>query len=226
MLCPFQLIFANSVIPKLLNWHTTTHMWLTTYELFNPYCSVFLRTPIFIQYNHIPNVIIAKVDKLSCFMKFLKSLCFKQFHMFSSTTNRFLFVAIFTHHALSHYVLFFFYHWLWMDLWWCEGSCNIEQSWCSSMINFLLPQANGHACVDFGSTHPIDMLFWSLPIYLLGFFSKYECWVTNLIMPLYHSIFWVVICFFVSQGFISQWNVKNNSYDYFLNDFFYKHTNN
>jgi hypothetical protein len=24
---------------------------------------------------------------------------------------------------------------------------------------FLLPQANGHACVDFGCTHPIDGLF-------------------------------------------------------------------
>jgi hypothetical protein len=35
---------------------------------------------------------------------------------------------------------------------------------------FLLPQANGQTCVDFGCTHPIDVLFWSLPIYLLGFF--------------------------------------------------------
>jgi hypothetical protein len=33
---------------------------------------------------------------------------------------------------------------------------------------FLLPQANGHACVDFGCTHPIDGLFWNLSIYLLG----------------------------------------------------------
>jgi len=57
------------------------------------------------------------------------------------------------------------------------------------MLPFLLPQANGLACVDFGCTHPIDGLFWSLPIYLLGFFSKYECWVTDLIMPLYHFIF-------------------------------------
>jgi len=32
-------------------------------------------------------------------------------------------------------------------------------------LNFL---ANGHACVDFGCTHPIDGLFESLPIYLLG----------------------------------------------------------
>jgi len=45
-------------------------------------------------------------------------------------------------------------------------------------LNFLLillPQGNGWACVDFGCTHPIDGLFWSLPIYLLGFFSKQEC---------------------------------------------------
>jgi hypothetical protein len=54
---------------------------------------------------------------------------------------------------------------------------------------FLLPQANRRAYVDFGCTHPIDGLFWSLPIYLLGFFSKYECWVTDLIMPLCHLIF-------------------------------------
>jgi hypothetical protein len=57
-------------------------------------------------------------------------------------------------------------------------------------------------------------LFWNLPIYLFGFFSKYEPWVTDLIMPLYHFyFFWVVICPFVSWGFISLWNVKNNSYE-------------
>jgi hypothetical protein len=39
--------------------------------------------------------------------------------------------------------------------------------------------------------------------------------------------FWVVTCLFVSQGFISLWNVKNNSYDYFFKFFFFdKHTNN
>jgi len=42
-------------------------------------------------------------------------------------------------------------------------------------VSFLLAQANRQAYVDFGSTHPIDGLFWSLPIYLLSFFSKYEC---------------------------------------------------
>jgi hypothetical protein len=31
-------------------------------------------------------------------------------------------------------------------------------------------------------------LFWNLPIYLLGFFSKYECWVTDLTISLYHFI--------------------------------------
>ncbi len=35
-------------------------------------------------------------------------------------------------------------------------------------LTFLLHQANGCACVDFGCTHPIDRLFSSLPIYLLG----------------------------------------------------------
>jgi hypothetical protein len=54
---------------------------------------------------------------------------------------------------------------------------------------FLLPQPNRQACVDFWCTHLIDGLFWSLPIYLLGFFSKYDCWVIDFIMPLYHFIF-------------------------------------
>jgi hypothetical protein len=58
------------------------------------------------------------------------------------------------------------------------------------VMSLLLPQVNGWACVDFGCTHPIDGLFWSLPIYLLGLFSKYECWITDLIMPLYHFYFW------------------------------------
>jgi hypothetical protein len=56
-------------------------------------------------------------------------------------------------------------------------------------ISFLLAKANGWACVNFGCTHPIDGLFWNLPIYLSGFFSKYECWVIDLIMFVYHFIF-------------------------------------
>ncbi len=55
---------------------------------------------------------------------------------------------------------------------------------------FFLPQANGCTCVNFGCTHPIDGLFQNLPLYLLGFFSKYECWVIDLVMPLYHFILW------------------------------------
>jgi len=55
-----------------------------------------------------------------------------------------------------------------------------------------LPQANGRASVNFGCTHPIDGLFWNLPIYLWGFFSKYECWVIDLIMIFYH--FFVLGC--------------------------------
>jgi len=85
----------------------------------------------------------------------------------------------------------------------------------------LLRQANGHACVDFGCTHPIDGLFSNLPIYLLGFFSKYECWVHNLIMPLFHLFFWVVTCPFVSQGFTSLRNVQKNHMTNFLNEFFF-----
>jgi hypothetical protein len=82
---------------------------------------------------------------------------------------------------------------------------------------FVLPQVNGCAYIDFGCTHPIDGLFWNPPIYYLGFFSKYECWITDLIMPLLSFyFFWVVTCIFVSRGFISQWNVKTNSPDWFF----------
>jgi hypothetical protein len=41
---------------------------------------------------------------------------------------------------LSYLVLFF------------EGACQ-------SFFFFLLPQVNGHQCVNFGCTHPIDGLF-------------------------------------------------------------------
>jgi hypothetical protein len=59
----------------------------------------------------------------------------------------------------------------------------------------LFTRANGRACVDFGCTHPIDGLIWSLPIHLLTFFSKYECRVTDLITSLYHFIFGLSLTF-------------------------------
>ncbi len=84
----------------------------------------------------------------------------------------------------------------------------------------LLPQVNGHACVNFGCTHSIDRLFRNLPIYLLGFFSRYECWVTDLIMPTYIILyFWVVTCLFESWGFSSLWNVKKKTH---MTNFFNK----
>jgi hypothetical protein len=55
-------------------------------------------------------------------------------------------------------------------------------------ISFYWPKLMD-PCVDSRCTHPIDVLFWSLPICLLGFFSKYECWVIDLIMFLYHFFF-------------------------------------
>jgi hypothetical protein len=70
-------------------------------------------------------------------------------------------------------------------------------------------QANGRACVDFGCTHPIDGLFGSLPIYLLGFLSKYECGVSVLIISLYHFLFFLSYHFpFSITRFRSLWNVK------------------
>jgi hypothetical protein len=78
----------------------------------------------------------------------------------------------------------------------------------------LLSQANGRACVDFGCTHPIDGLFWSLPIYLLGFFSKYESCITYWFNHVSISILFLSchLFFFVLWDFISLWNVENNSY--------------
>jgi hypothetical protein len=79
---------------------------------------------------------------------------------------------------------------------------------------FLLTQANGRTCVDFGCTHPIDGLFWSLPIYLLGFFSKYECWVADLVMPLCHFIFLGCrLSFCITRFHITMKCKKHNSYD-------------
>jgi len=73
---------------------------------------------------------------------------------------------------------------------------------------FLLPQINGctRLC-RFWVHHPIDGLFWSLPIYLLSFFSKYGCWITDLIMPLYQKKNLGCHFLFVSWGFILLWNV-------------------
>jgi hypothetical protein len=44
---------------------------------------------------------------------------------------------------------------------------------------------------------PIQLMgcFEVYPIFLLGLFSKYECWVTNLIMPLYHFVFGLSLAF-------------------------------
>jgi len=69
---------------------------------------------------------------------------------------------------------------------------------------------------DFGA-FPWNIKIWT--IYLLGFFSKYECWVIDLIMPLYHFI--SLGChawFFVSRSFISLWNVKNFHMTNFSNE--------
>jgi hypothetical protein len=65
------------------------------------------------------------------------------------------------------------------------------------LVSFLLAQAIGWACVDFRCSHPIDGLFWNLPIYLLGFFSKYECWVIDLTMSLYHFILFGLLLVFL-----------------------------
>jgi hypothetical protein len=64
-------------------------------------------------------------------------------------------------------------------------------------VNFLMAQTNGWACVRFGCCHPIDGLFWNLPIYLLGLFSKYECWVTDLTMFLHHFILFGLLLAFL-----------------------------
>jgi hypothetical protein len=78
---------------------------------------------------------------------------------------------------------------------------------------FLLRQANGHTCVDVGCTHPIDGLFGNLPIYLLGFFSKYECRVIDLTMLLYHFIFLGCHLPFCIRRFHIIMKCKKQSYD-------------
>jgi hypothetical protein len=60
-----------------------------------------------------------------------------------------------------------------------------------------LAQANGWACIDFGCNHKIDELFWNLPIYLLGFFSKHECWIIDLTIFLYHFILFGLLLVFL-----------------------------
>jgi len=63
-----------------------------------------------------------------------------------------------------------------VDVWSVGETTNFIFCFSCGYVNvwsfLLLPQVNGWACVDFGCTHPIDGLFWSLPVYLLGFFSK------------------------------------------------------
>jgi hypothetical protein len=94
----------------------------------------------------------------------------------------------------------------------CVKWAQVLRGWsCDNFKHFLVPQLNGRTCVDFGCTHPINGLFWSLPIYLLGFFSQYECWVIDLIMLLCH-FFLGCHFFFVSQGFILLWNIFKNWY--------------
>jgi hypothetical protein len=79
----------------------------------------------------------------------------------------------------------FFFLWYPIGILWVLVGCQGGKIFFLTKIHwFLLPQANGCTCVNFGCTHPIDGLFWNLPLYFLGFFSKYECWVIDLIVPL------------------------------------------
>ncbi len=95
-----------------------------------------------------------------------------------------LFLSFFWHplQSLMFFGCLMFSHHHWRHLIWAPIS--VYQC---LMFFLLLPQANGCISVDFGCTHPIDVLFWCLPIYLLGFLSKYKCWVTDLIMQQYDN---------------------------------------
>jgi hypothetical protein len=97
-----------------------------------------------------------------------------------------------------------------LGTYWIERVGPIWGWWdpCSSSSTFLLAQANGCACVDFWCTLSIDGLFEVYP---------FNCWVSSQNMNvgqltlscLYVILFfWVVTYLFVSQGFISLWNVK------------------
>jgi len=95
-------------------------------------------------------------------------------------------------------------------------------------VSFLLAQANGWACVDFGCSHPIDGLFWNLPIYLLGFFSKYECWVIDLTMSLYQFILFelpLASLYHMVSYYYEMWKTIHMT-NFFIKKLFDKHANN
>jgi len=161
-----------------------------------------------------------KVDKLSCFMKFLKSLCFKKFHMFSSTTNWFLFVVIFTHHALSHNALLLkplimngsLVMWRklqhWTKLVFFNDQFFIAPSYWMRMCRFWVHPSNWWVVLK--STH-----------LLVGFLFK--IWMLgNLFNHASISIYFIELslAFLYHMVFISLWNVKKTSYELILNDFF------
>jgi hypothetical protein len=84
---------------------------------------------------------------------------------------------------------------------------------------FYCPKDNGWACVDFGCTHPIDGLFWSLPNLLVGFLLKIGMLCNWFNHASYHFIlFGLSLAFFVLRSFISLWNVKKNHMTNFLNE--------
>ncbi len=51
----------------------------------------------------------------------------------------------------------------------CGAWVSMDESW---LAFFLLPQANGQACVDFGCTHPIDGFVLKSTCLLVGFLLK------------------------------------------------------
>jgi hypothetical protein len=79
-------------------------------------------------------------------------------------------------------------HKLRWNIWCLLDWLNIEYGHLFKIFNFLLPQASGLACVDFWCIQFMGC-FEIYPSTCWVFFSRYECWVTNLIMPLYHFIF-------------------------------------
>jgi hypothetical protein len=135
-----------------------------------------------------------------------------------------------THHSHPHYIFILRRHCgntLWVSIRIKESKVGWMDKVIGLRVNFLLAQANGHMCVDFGCTHAIDGLFWSLPIYLLGFFSTYECWVIDLIMFLYHLLFWVDTSTFLYHKFhITMKCKKQFIWLIFRWNLFDEHTNN
>ncbi len=80
---------------------------------------------------------------------------------------------------------------------------------CNNQLEFLLPQANGHTYVPLGAPIQLTGCFEIYPSTCRVFFFKIWMigkWFNH--MPLDRLKYIYITCLFVSQGFMSIWNIK------------------